>query len=287
MYINDKYRRVAISLSITFLFVSLYFIMFQIGFKPTPPFWVPLNQKVNNIIGLCLLLALLPLTTIQYFGDRWLESVDRNVPRLLQDVTEDVKSGQSLIISLEENAKEDYGSISKPLQKTLTRFKFTSDLTGSMKWLGEKLQRPVAKQMAAIFVEAYEAGGKVTEILQDSVQLFKSIDENRVNRNTKTRPYVIVVYVSLGIFLVISWIIFNRFLIPMNIHTQTITITYGFNMKLLEMDYYRSILFWSAVTESLIGGLIAGKISTGKTLSGLVHSEVMMSMTLFFFAFLM
>jgi len=58
-------------------------------------------------------------------------------------------------------------------------------------------------------------------------------------------------------------------------------------MKLLEMDYYRSILFWSAVTESLIGGLIAGKISTGKTLSGLVHSEVMMSMTLFFFAFLM
>lgn len=213
--------------------------------------------------------------------------MDQNVPRILQDVTEDVKSGQSLITSLEENACENYGSITKPLQRALIQFRFTSDLTNSMKWLGERLQRPAAKQMTAIFIEAYEAGGRVAEILQDSVHLFRNIDENRLNRNTKTRPYVLVVYISLGIFLIISWIIFNRFLIPMNTHTQTVTNNFGLNLRLLDMDYYRSILFWSALTESIIGGLIAGKISKGKTLSGLIHSVIMMSMSLSFFAFLM
>ena len=71
---------------------------------------------MNTIIGLTLLVSILPIAFEQYFGDRWLDSVDQNVPRFLQDVTEDVKSGQSLIVSLEENAKEDYGSITIPLQ---------------------------------------------------------------------------------------------------------------------------------------------------------------------------
>jgi hypothetical protein len=235
-----------------------------------------------------IFIILLPYAILQYLKDKWLEDVDRNVPRLLQDVTEDVKAGHSLIIALEQNALEDYGSISLPLQRALTQFKFTSDLSGSMTWLGNNLIRPAAKQMAAIFIEAYEAGGRVNEILHDSVKLFKSIDENRVNRDTKTRPYVLVVYVSLGIFLLISSVILNRFLIPMNNNSQTITdFTHGFNLKLLSMDYYRSILFWSAIAESILGGLIAGKISKGKTISGLTHSMIMLFVTIFFFTFLM
>jgi flagellar protein FlaJ len=284
---NSKYQKRAIILSIAILILSIaYIILFQ-NFIPSPPFWVPISQEINTIIGLAFLFSILPIACAHYIGDRWLDSVDKNVPRFLQDVTEDVKSGQSLIISLEENAKEDYGSISIPLQNALLQFKFTSDLSRSMNWLGDKLKRPVAKQMTSIFIEAYSAGGRVTEILQSSVTLFKNIDENRQNRRIKTRPYVIVVYVSLGIFLVISWVILNRFLIPMNTHTQTFTDTSGFNLRLLDMDYYRSILFWTASAESLIGGLIAGKISKGKVSSGFIHSVVLLSITILFFTFIM
>ena len=73
----------------------------------------------------------------------------------------------------------------------------------------------------------------------------------------------------------------------MNNHTQIVTNNFGLNLRLLDMEYYRSILFWSALTESIIGGLIAGKISKGKTLSGLIHSVIMMSVSLSFFTFLM
>lgn len=287
MYIDDKYKKGAIGLSFLIFIFSIWYVVIQKSYFPRPPFWIPTNSEINSIIGLLCVLSLIPYTIVQYIGDKWLESVDQNVPRLLQDVTEDVKSGQSLIISLEENAHENYGSITKSLQRALIQFRFTSDLTNSMKWLGERLQRPSAKQMAAIFIEAYEAGGRVSEILQDSVYLFRSMDENRLNRNIKTRPYVLVVYISLVIFLLISWIIFNRFLIPMNNHTQIVTNNFGLNLRLLDMEYYRSILFWSALTESIIGGLIAGKISKGKTLSGLIHSVIMMSVSLSFFTFLM
>jgi flagellar protein FlaJ len=284
---NDNYKKGAIILSVIILVFSIIYVTLYNEFIPSPPFWIPISQEINSVIGLCLFLSILPIAVTQFLGDRWLDSVDQNVPRFLQDVTEDVKSGQSLIVSLEENAKEDYGSITVPLQNALSQFKFTADLARSMNWLGDKLKRPVAKQMTSIFIEAYSAGGRVSEILQSSVTLFRSIDENRQDRRIKTRPYVIVVYVSLGIFLVVSWVILNRFLIPMNTHTQTFTDASGFNLRLLEMSYYRSILFWTALAESLIGGLIAGKISKGKVASGFIHSVILILSTLCFFTFIM
>lgn len=278
-------KKNVILLSIVFLTFSLINLFYFERFFPHPPYWIPVDQRENTIIGLSIIFTILPYSLLVYYRDKWLEGVDQNVPRLLQDVTEDVRSGQSLITALEQNTK-GYGPITLPLERSLTQFKFTSDYNSSFRWLGEQLIRPVAKQMAAIFIEAYEAGGRVAEILQDSVNLFKSIDENQTTRYTKTKPYVIVVFVSLAVFLGISWVIINKFLIPMNIQTQILGATYNNNLKLLDIEYYLAILFWCAMIESTLGGLIAGKISKGKTSSGLIYSVLMIFITVIFFNYI-
>ena len=284
---KEKYTKTSLLISSLIFIFSLIYLVFFKRFIPVSPFWIPMNQGLNSIIGFLLLLCIFPQAINQQIKDNWLESVDHNVPRFLKDITEDVKSGQSLIFSLQENAKQDYGSLTKPLQRALTHFKLTADLSASMKMLGNSLQRPVAKQMSAILIEAYSSGGNVIEILESSVTLFKSTQDNRINRKIKTKPYIIVVYISLFLFLAVSWIILNRFLIPMNIQTQTVTAVSGLKMSLIDMEYYRSILYWSAITESLIGGLVAGKISKGKTSSGLIHSVILLSISIIFFTVIM
>ena len=284
---KDKYTTASIFISTFFFIISIVYLVYVKEFFPSPPYMVPINQEMNSQIGSLLILCLLPVAITQHFKENWLDSVDHNVPRFLQDVTEDVKSGQSLIFSLQENAKEDYGSLTTPLQKALTHFKLTADLKNSMTMLGNSLKRSVAKQMSAILIEAYSSGGSVIDILQSSVTLFKSIDDNRNNRKIKTRPYIVVVYISLALFLIVSWVILNRFLIPMNTQTQSVTVLSGLSTGLLEMAYYRSILFWSAITESLIGGLVAGKISRGKISSGILHSVILLTITVSFFTLLM
>lgn len=279
----ERAKKYAVSLSIIILTLSLSYLFIFEGYYPHPPYWIPITRRENTFIGLSLLITLFPYSILVYYRDKWLDGVDQNVPRLLQDVTEDVRSGQSLIAALEENTK-GYGPITSPLERALIQFKFTSDYSASFKWLGEQLVRPVAKQMAAIFIEAYEAGGRVAEILQESVNLFKSIDENQTARYTKTKPYVLVVFVSLGVFLGISWVILNKFLIPMNLQTQEILgASYNYGLKLLDIEYYSAILFWCAMIESILGGLIAGKISKGKTSSGLIYSVIMILVTVLFF----
>lgn len=281
----ERNKKIAITLSVAFFISSLIYIIVYNRSLPNPIYIIPISKNENMIIGLTLILSLLPYSIFAYYHDKWLEGIDKNVPRLLQDVTEDVRSGQTLISALEQNTK-GYEPITTPLEHALIQFKLTSDYHSSFTWLGEQLKRPVAKQMAALFIEAYEAGGRVAEILQDSVDLFKSIDENRMSRYTKTKPYVIVVFVSLAIFLGISWIILNRFLIPMNLQTQDILGPSSMGLNLLDIKYYSSILFWCAIVESIFGGLIAGKISKGKIASGLYYSVIMMFVTLLFFNYI-
>jgi flagellar protein FlaJ len=259
-------------------------ILLQGAYVPKAPYWVPLSQRTNNGIILCILLALSLPSVLEYQNSRWLKGVEKNVPLLLRDVSEAVQSGVPLITALEEASVRDYGPVSKPLENSLVRFNLTSDLKGSLKWLGEKLIKPSAKRMSTVLIEAYEAGGRVKDVLEKSVELFTSISDYKEERASQTSPYVAVVYIGNAVFLVISWVVVVRFLQPLSAATaDPLVAQSGVLASILDINYYKSILFWASTMGSLLGGLIAGKISDGRVAAGLIHSEILLLLTLVFY----
>ena len=87
MYVEKKLKHM-ISLSsiiIALIFLSLFFYFGS--FFPRPPYWIPLSIEVNNVIVYSIILAMLPPATIEFLNNRWLNGVEKNVPRFLQDVT--------------------------------------------------------------------------------------------------------------------------------------------------------------------------------------------------------
>ena len=250
---------------IALTFVSL---LFYLGlFFPRPPYWIPLSIEVNNIISYSIILAMLPPATIEFLNNRWLDGVERNVPRLLQDVTEEVKSGKPLINALEVNAFADYGPISSLLRDSLVRFKLTSNFKDAMNWFGVNLIKPVGGQLASILVESYETGGEITDVLINSVRLFKTIEDDRVNRKSQTRPYLIIVYTGLIIFLLISYVLLNQFLINFQFTNEISGLSQaGIKLVSINLDYYASILYWAAIIESILGGFVVGKMIEGNFL---------------------
>jgi len=160
----------ASSLSVALLLYILFYILGVL--RPTELYLIPLDQRVNNSLALTLLAAILPPSIVEFNNIRWLRGVDRNIPLLLRDLTEAVRSGETLIRALEEAAERDYGPISKYLERAMVRLSLTSDLEASLRWMGEQLVRPSAMRMATILIEASESGGRVVEILEAAVSLF-------------------------------------------------------------------------------------------------------------------
>ena len=286
MYFKPRYKQAVWIVSLTVAAVIFSLLILQGKYWPTYPYIIPLNMQVNYAFLLFILVAITPPAIIEMNNNRWLTQVDRNIPRLLMDVTESIRSGMPLMRALEVATKRDYGSINESLEKAVVNFNLTSDLDGSLIWFGESLIRPSGKRMATILIEAYNAGGKMMEVLETSISMFTSIDEYREERQSLISPYVLLVYVSTLVFLFIGWVIITQFLTPMaktGLNTPGGTNIIG---GMLSIDYYKAIIFWAAIVEGLIGGLVAGKITTARLSGGLIHSVLLLSITYGFYIML-
>jgi len=267
---------VASTLFALIIYRGLYF--------PSGPYFIPLRQSLNNSIVMVLVVALVFPAIVEFNNYRWLRDVDKNIPRLLRDVTEAVRSGVPLFRALEDASTRDYGPISKPLEAAMVKFNLTSDLEDSLIWLGEKLIRPAAKRMSTILIEAYETGGRIIDVLDVGVDLFTSLDEYQEERDAQMRPYLLIVYLGSFVFLVISWVVLVQFLTPLAAASADPLVEQGGILRnVLSINYYRAVLMWAAVMEALFGGLVAGKISEGRISVGLIHSVLLLVITVAFF----
>ena len=286
MYFKNRYKQAvwAASGSIAVLIVVLMFV--QGKYKLTP-YIIPIDMGLNYAILASILVAIIPPAIVEVNNNRWLKQVDKNLSKILMDVTESVRSGMPMIRALEEASQRDYGPISKNLEIAVVNFNLTSDFDGSMKWFGESLIQPSGKRMATILTEAQKSGGKMIDVLETSINMFTSLDAYRQEKESQISPYILLVYVSSLIFLFIGWVVISQFLQPMtktNINTPGIPNLVG---GMLSLDYYKSIIFYAAVVEGLIGGLVAGKIANSRIFSGLIHSALLISITYLFYIVLL
>jgi flagellar protein FlaJ len=278
---NHKLAVWAVSLSVAIVLIAL--LILQGVYVPTVDYMIPLQQKVNNTIVLSMIIAIVPPAAIEFNNSLWLKQVEKNLPRLLMDLTESVRSGLSLFDALEVAAESDYGPITEQLEDALVRFNLTSDFEGSLRWLGEKLVIPNAKRMVTILLEAYETGGRMIQVLETSVDMFTGIAEYREEKDSQMSPYILLVYVGNIIFLGISYTILAQFLGPLVKTAQDPMVAQSGLISTIDIEYYHSILFWASIMEGLLGGLVAGKIRENRIGAGLMHSLILLLISILFF----
>ncbi|MCW3985865.1 MAG: type II secretion system F family protein, partial [Candidatus Bathyarchaeota archaeon] len=256
-------------------------------YTPQEPYLIPLSQKVNNTMTFGLLIAFTFPAIVEFNNYRWGREVDRNIPRLLRDVTEAIRSGVTLPRALEEASQRDYGPLSKELEHAISRFILGTSWEDSLMSLAQRLGRPIAIRFSTILIEAHQTGGKMIEVLDASVDLFSSLDEYKEEQYSNMKPYTMTIYMSAIIFMIIAYVVLHQFLAPLY-ETSTSAATAavkesGLLEGILDINYYTSILFWASIVESIFGGLIAGKIGDRTLSAGLRHSVILIIATLAFF----
>ena len=253
-------------------------------YTPRQPYLIPLTQRVNNIAAVGLIVSFACPAVVGYYNHRWKRQVDGNIPKLLRDLTESVRSGLTLPRALGEASKRDYGPLSKELEYAVSKFVLGKPLEDSMIDMAHRLNRPDALRMSTVLIEAHRSGGSAVDILENSAELFSGIDQYREEKRTQMKPYVMIVYMAVLIFLVVSYIILSQFLTPLyGSQSSTMGEAPSFLRGMLDIRYYSSVLFWASLLESIFAGLASGKISEGTVSGGLYHSLILCLVTVGFF----
>ncbi len=284
MYFKRKYQVAVWTVSISVGVLILLLPILQGIYVPTGPYIIPLSKKVNNTMALGLIITFFFPAIVEYNNYRWGRQVDKNIPKLLRDLTEAVKSGVTLPRAFEDASTRDYGPISKELEHAISMFILETSWEDALTSFARRLRRPSALRLATILIEAYQTGGKMIEVLESSVSLFSSLDEYREERYSEVKPYTMIIYMATLVFLVIAYIVLHQFLAPLYETSLSVTTEASSMLRgILDINYYVSILFWASILESIFGGLVAGKIGDGTLSTGLRHSVVLSIVTLAFF----
>ena len=284
VYFDEKKTRLLQYTSLAAGIILLLAIFLSTGYLPGPPYWVPVDRRTNTGLALSFLIMMGGPAILEWSNTRYLNSVEENLPLFLRDITNMVHSGVPLMFALENASMNDYGPITKPLRRAMNRINVTSDIEGSLIWLGDQLVIPSAKRLTSVLIEAYNTGGRITDILESSLEIFTVLTKHNSEREGLTNSYIYVVYLGTGVFLTICWVLLSKFLAPLSELTLDPNMqASGLVSSFFNLDYYWAILFWAAVIEAIVGGLLGGKIKYGRLSKGLSFASVMLGITVVFF----
>jgi flagellar protein FlaJ len=284
VYFERKYRIVVWAVSGAIGLVVMLIPIFLGLYKPELPYIIPVSQKVNNVLVLGFMIALGFPAIVEFNNYRWGRHVDKNIPRLLRDITEAVRSGMTLPKALEDASQRNYGPVSKELQHAMVTFSLGASFEDTLMFFARRLKRPGALRFSTTLIEAHQTGGKLIEVLSASVELSSSLEEYKEEEYTNMRPYMMTMYMTTIIFLTMAYMILHQFLGPLSAAaSNTSTQNSGLLAGVLDINYYTSLLFWASVLESVFAGLILGKVVDRTLTAGLRHSVILMVATLVFF----
>ncbi|NIM44755.1 MAG: hypothetical protein GTN80_09120 [Nitrososphaeria archaeon] len=283
LYIKKRYEYLIVGASLAAavsIFVAIVALGIYVPFRMYGEYIIPLDNKVNTYIAVALLVAMLPASIVGFFNLRYKKAVEKNVPRFLRSLMDDVHSGMTLPRALEMASERDFGPITDETQIALSKFILGKKFDDAMMEMGEKLQNPQARQVATILNEANSSGGRVSEVLSTATDMYSQLNEYREDRRSKMKPYTYLIYMAVLIFLIITYISLEQFLRPLSTASTTAT---PLLKQFLPISYYESIFFWAANIEGLLGGLVGGKISEGTVSGGLLHAAVLVAICVVFF----
>ena len=280
MYFSDRLRTTIWVASVTAGVLVILYPLLTGLYLPKQPYLIPLTQQVNNIITVGVIIAIAFPAFVEYSNYRWVRQFEGAVPRLLRDIAEAVRSGETLTKAVEVAAEKGSDPLSKELARVIALFVLGASWEESVCTLNKQIKSPTVQRLATILVEANESGGKTSEILGMSVELLSSLDQYKEEQQNNMKPYLYTIYASIAIFLIISFVVISQFLFPLASPTANQVSMKANSMNILDINYYVSILFWAATVEAFFGGIIAGKIGDRTYPAGLRHSVFLIIISL-------
>jgi flagellar protein FlaJ len=286
MYFEKNLRMAVWAVSATVgILVMLSPFLFGL-YMPKAPYIIPLSQRVNNAITFGFIIIFAFPAFIEYSNHRWVRQIEQSIPRLLRDISEAVRSGVILPKAVEDAAKKGYGALSKELERVMTMFVLGATWEEAVTSMSKRTKSATVARFATILVEANGSGGKVSEVIDMSVELFSNLDEYKEEQLNNMKPYLYTIYASIAIFLIISFVVLSQFLVPLTSTTKVATAPKPNSIaNVLDINYYASILFWASIVESFFAGFIAGKIGDRCYSAGLRHSVLLSVISVIFFNF--
>ena len=205
---------------------------------------------------------------------RWRRKIDDNIPRMLSEVSGQVRSGFTLTRALELAAESEYGPLTEELRTIKVQLSWGLTFEEVMTNQIKRLDSQLAKRTFLVLKQADKSGGKIEELLEAIQRHATELHQIDRERRSALRPYTTTTYIAVAIFLGIMVVLIDSFFTPIfaaqqKAGAQAAGVFAGIGG--LSLPAIKQAFLQIALIEAVFGGLGAGKLGEASFAAGIKH----------------
>jgi flagellar protein FlaJ len=258
--IESKTRKIALAASAVIAVAIFVFGFVEVGF----------STALDDYVLFSIVAVLVPLAAIDYINQRWQNGIDQHLPELFRSIVEAQQVGMTLPQAFDEAAKRDYGPLTAELKHMTVQMSWGFSLEQALTSFGKRIGTKLVQRILPLIIEANRSGGQVEKVFAPMGKFIQTNNLMEKERKTQTRPYIIIIYVALFVFLFTIILLFKTFFAAVDGGSSLMSASTS------SPDAMARIFMHMTLIQGFFGGLAAGKMGEGSIYAGFKHSLVMM-----------
>jgi len=236
-----------------------------------------------------LFVALLPVAVFHESKTIYEDRVRNQTPDILRNMSASVASGLTLMKTIELIADAGKTGMYKELKKMHRSIDWGSEIGDAFKTFANAIKVASLTRAVTLLAEVLRMGGNMPETLSISAK-DAEIERTLVKeRSVDMLMYVMVIYISFGVFIGITYVMFTDLLPPLFEAFGGEAGIGGIGMALgagVCEEKIRTLLIQATAFQAIFCGLMGGQLGRGDILAGIKHILVMLFITWVLFTFL-
>jgi flagellar protein FlaJ len=237
---------------------------------------VPVLASIQNFIDLPIAMTIMlftasaPAAIIYIRRSSRKASLEHGIATFLRDLTETRKTGLAPEKCIESLSSRNYGEFSHELKKITSEISWGIPLRKVILDFVKRTKSWMTQIVMFLLVEAIDVGGGTIGMIESLARFNSMTQEVEREKKMEVRPYVFLPYFAA--------LLLTATTIMMLVFTQQ-TVNVGGTGKAINMGYLTLMFTTSAIVNSYLIGLVAGKISEESVAAGFKHSAILVVIT--------
>ena len=239
---------------------------------------IPYSIIGATLTAVAIAVELLPLSIMEYRLWRINNEIIMEIPTIIRILRDGLGSGQSPSVMAETLTKVGRGKLSSILAESIMKEGMgITTIKEDLARVSRELSNNYLAMLAVILDTAIRSGAKLQETLDMAYRSFEDTVSYYLDKANQVKPYLALIYTVMVIYVVLTGVVVYLMLpsmgrIAANMSAGGIAVP---TISTINVQLFSSIIVISSVIQSIIAGLIIGRIIYGKPTVGLLHASIL------------
>lgn len=237
---------------------------------------------LDDVIVQATLFVIGTYAIVEEIRQRRLRRIEAIVPDFLDRLASVNEAGMTVVESVGRVRISDLGVLNPEIERIWRDIEWGADLESALRRFERRVQTMSITRIVTLITNAIAASGDVAPVLRIAAEQSQADRRLKRHRNQEMFTYLVVIYVSFFVFLVIIFAL-NNVLIPSLPHAlpgeQVEDAASGVLAGLADIDpdAYTLVFFHTVLLQGTLSGFIAGQMGGGSLRDGAKHAAILLT----------